>query len=215
MIAEPKEVLEVCHQVGLAWSGSWLGYHSNIYVQGLRPKNPGEHFDAEFGGMGTFANRTAGSWAEYSYEAVKDEIFRRAGFSEPMDLQKPAKAAGEAFENARQDLIPSLDAVLSTKEDTVLRNLRDKAAELKDHFSREEFVDHFAPKGQFYDAGFAGLHPRGPSTTAYSGAMLGYGVFFMGSTDAGTCENYSAGGSLPSAGDLCSGEEKVRGRVEF
>ena len=36
-------------QVGKAWSGSWLGYHSHVYYKNLQPPPPGAHFSSEWG----------------------------------------------------------------------------------------------------------------------------------------------------------------------
>jgi predicted nucleotide-binding protein len=147
-----KRVLEACQQVALASSESWLGYQSCVYTLGLRPKQAGEHFDPAWGAMGGAAgliSRSFGEWAEYTYEAVKDEILRRAGITDPAELQEPAKAIGEAFDKAKEDLIPTLDVILSTKEDAVVRDLRKQASELKSHFDRGDFIRLRAPKS-FY-----------------------------------------------------------------
>jgi predicted nucleotide-binding protein len=144
------QLLEACHKVDEAWSGSWLGYHATIYLEGLRPRRPGEHFDSEWGGIGGPCSRSAGPWCEYSFEAVKAEIQRRAGVADPDPLNDTAEAVGDAFEAARADIIPALDAILSVKEDDILRRLRDQIAEMKDHFSREDFASISRPSGQFF-----------------------------------------------------------------
>ncbi len=56
--------------VGRASSGGWLGHHANIYIEGLRPKDPGDFFDTEWGANGGFNDRTHGRWAEYDYDSV-------------------------------------------------------------------------------------------------------------------------------------------------
>ncbi|HEY7427760.1 MAG TPA: TIR domain-containing protein [Gemmataceae bacterium] len=142
-------LLEACQQVGLASSGSWLGYFANIYVEGLRPARPGEHFDTEWGGVGVFCSSSTGPWCEYSFEAVKTEILRRAGVEDYELLNEAAEQAGNAFEAAREDIIPALDAILSAKEDEILRGLRTTIVEMKNHFSAEQFAELVRPKGHF------------------------------------------------------------------
>src|SRR5207245_1250095 len=85
------------------------------------PKRPGEHFDSEWGGVGAHCSRTTGPWCEYSYEGVENEIMRRAGVSDLTPVNEAAERAGEAFEAAREDIIPALDAVVSIREDATER----------------------------------------------------------------------------------------------
>ena len=66
-------------EVGRAWSGGWLGYHSRVYKADLRPKRPGDYFDTEWGSEGAFSNRTAGEWREFDFETVFDRIVKTAG----------------------------------------------------------------------------------------------------------------------------------------
>ena len=33
--------------VGESWSGSWIGYHANVYYDKLQPPLPGDHFSPE------------------------------------------------------------------------------------------------------------------------------------------------------------------------
>lgn len=144
-----KQLVEACQDVGQAWSGSYIGYQATIYIEGLRPRRPGEHFDSEWGGVGAFCSRTTGRWREYSYDEVQGEILRRAGISDLTLLNKATKDAGDIFEAAREEILPTLDAILSMRDDAALRTLRDKIAVLKDHFSREDFAELCMPKGQF------------------------------------------------------------------
>mgnify|MGYP000850986682 FL=1 len=34
-------------QVSIAFSGSWIGYHANVYYRGLQTPSPGDHFSSE------------------------------------------------------------------------------------------------------------------------------------------------------------------------
>src|SRR5262245_65570108 len=49
-IEQPLEALQdAARQVGHAFSGSWLGYHSRVYYEGFAKPPPGEHFNQEWG----------------------------------------------------------------------------------------------------------------------------------------------------------------------
>lgn len=143
-------LFDTCNEVGMGWSGSWLGYFANIYLDGLRPARPGEHFDTEWGGLPLSSNRSLGRWREYSVDEVKAEIFRRAAAEDYQPLDDAAEQAGSAFESAREDIIPALDAILTSKEDNVLRELRTKIVELPSHYSAQQLAEVARPGGQFF-----------------------------------------------------------------
>ncbi len=49
-IVQPLSALEnAANQVNRSFSGSWLGYHSRVYYDGLVPAPPGAHFSPERG----------------------------------------------------------------------------------------------------------------------------------------------------------------------
>ena len=48
--SEPLDKLEkVANEVGKAWSGSWLGYHSRVYYEDLKEPPAGARFSQEWG----------------------------------------------------------------------------------------------------------------------------------------------------------------------
>ena len=53
------KLLNAVESVSKASSGSWLGYHSSVYINELRPRQPGEHFSVEWGLM---EYRSPGEW---------------------------------------------------------------------------------------------------------------------------------------------------------
>jgi hypothetical protein len=142
------QIQEAINDVGRAWSGSWLGYQARVYIRGLRPRAPGEHFDSEWGRAGGFSSETSGDWAEYDQAAVINETLRRAGLTEE-DLEpihRAADAARDAFNAARDDLLPTIDALLEEENDRALRDTRKKIAALKTHYTMEEIAQIQAPK---------------------------------------------------------------------
>lgn len=49
-VAAPTDaVRDAAKQVGRSFSGSWLGYHSQVYYNGLVPPPPGARFSQEWG----------------------------------------------------------------------------------------------------------------------------------------------------------------------
>ena len=79
-ITEPlRQLLQAAEEIGKAWSGSWIGYHANVYYKGLKPRPPGAHFSQEWGLMDAISNCGRGDWIEYDAEQVKTAIRERAG----------------------------------------------------------------------------------------------------------------------------------------
>ncbi len=141
-------LLDNCQKVGLAWSGSWLGYFANVYLRGLRPAKPGEHFDVEWGLTGGYGNRSVGDWCEYNFEDVEAEIIRRAEVTDLGPLNDAAEQAEDAFNAAHAGVIPALDAILSARDDETLRELRKTIVEMTSHVPRENFAEYSRPRGQ-------------------------------------------------------------------
>jgi hypothetical protein len=153
-IAEPfatqhKKLLGAAQQVGEAWSGSWIGPHAHIYIQGLRPSQPGEHFDAEWGYTGGFTNRSVGPWCEYAYEAVEAEIAHRCGLDALPNYTELTNQAREVFDPAKAEMLPALDAILSQGNDEVVREQKNKLSELSSHLSASDYITVIRPT-QFF-----------------------------------------------------------------
>src|SRR5689334_21044883 len=66
------KLLNSTQELEKAWSGSWLGYQACVYINGLRPRRPGEHFSVEWGLMEFSDSR--GDWAEFSYEQILEYV---------------------------------------------------------------------------------------------------------------------------------------------
>jgi hypothetical protein len=92
--------------------------------------------------------RSRGDWAEYAFEGVKEEIERRASMQDVQPINDAVEAARTAFESGRDDILPALDAILSTRNDETLKNLRDEIANLTDHVSMQDFANSWIPRGQ-------------------------------------------------------------------
>ena len=144
----PERVQEAIAQVERAWSGSWLGYQSRVYIEGLRPRHPGESFDTEWGADGGFGDTTRGEWAEYDPEAVSQAILDTAGASDGDwdNLARIAKDVAEVFDDVRAEILPLLDAVLATHSDKPIQEARKSIADLKSHISTRDFVNALVPR---------------------------------------------------------------------
>jgi hypothetical protein len=71
----------VAIEAGRAFSGSWLGYHSQVYYADLEPPPPGAHFSQEWGLMDVFGSLgSEGEWREHDPDELQAHYeTKRAG----------------------------------------------------------------------------------------------------------------------------------------
>jgi hypothetical protein len=113
-----KRLGEAISALSDASSGSWIGYQASVYTADLQPKRPGEHFDSMHGGPGGYSTGEVREWAEFAYETILEAARDMAGVSKE-DLDEVSAVAHEiasTVEECRNDLLPTFDAILSTKD---------------------------------------------------------------------------------------------------
>lgn len=145
-ISEPLEKLrEAANQIGRAWSGSWIGYQSRVYYEGLIPAPPGAHFSSEWGFQDRISNESTGDWAEYAFDGVRDAILSEAGVSSLGALEQFAKQAKEVFQNAREEFLSVAVVSLENRSDAFLSRLKEQVENLK-LTSRFDFIRAMQPR---------------------------------------------------------------------
>lgn len=99
-IADPAKRLEkVTNDFAGAWSGSFFGYHANIYYQDFKAPPPGDHFDIETGHKDVYGQRIRpGTWTEYAIGDLEREIRRRANIDGPESFVQADKKARSRYE---------------------------------------------------------------------------------------------------------------------
>jgi hypothetical protein len=114
---------ETADKIGRAFSGSWLGYHSHVYYEGLRRPPPGAHFDPEWGLKDVSLLRlgSRGDWKEFDPEKVKSAIYRLA---KSPDLGPAADHAAKIFADARDEAVSVLEIELSNAVDPFLTQVK-------------------------------------------------------------------------------------------
>ncbi len=137
-----RQLMDACDELGKAWSGSFIGYQASVYTVGLRPVRPGEFFNREWG-----PSRSIGEWTEYSFEEVREIIEQRANIVNIDPINDASANAGSTFDAARDDIVPALDALLSTNKDDALLTLRNSIANLESHTSMDTFARNYIPGG--------------------------------------------------------------------
>lgn len=142
-------LVNAANEVGRSFSGSWLGYHSRVYYDGLNPPPPGAHFSQEWGLQGDsfLGLGSRGEWIEFDPKAIKLEIFRQAGNPNLAAAQAAAKEADSAFLSAKAEIQSILFTNLDNPEDKYLKNLENELRELGPK-SKHDALIHLSPSGQ-------------------------------------------------------------------
>jgi predicted nucleotide-binding protein len=139
---------EAATQIGKAWSGSCIGYHSRIYYKGLVPPPPGAHFSPEWGMMNSYPIRdTTGDWQEFDPARVETAIRRLAQNPELEPARQLAASAERAVENTKPDLLSVLTTTLAEQQDGFLTSLRDEV-ETTTVLSQSQVTRRWLPSGQ-------------------------------------------------------------------
>jgi predicted nucleotide-binding protein len=149
-IAEPLEALRsVANEVARSFSGSWLGYHSRVYYEGLRPVPAGAHFSQEWGLMDTSLTRlgSAGDWCEYQYQAVEEYIFNLAKNPDLTRAEEVAHKANNSFDDAKLDIISIIETETAHIPDAFLTRLKNDLEKLES-VSPVAVAQRWSPKGQ-------------------------------------------------------------------
>lgn len=137
--AQIQAINDIADQFGKAWSGSSIGYHSTIYFQGFRPAPPGEYFDSEWG------RASSDGWKQYDFDFVWEELWKATGVKDRSLLGDAAKQTRQLFEEAKFEIVATLDALIAQRPDRRLQELRQEATEVKEQLSREVIARSFMP----------------------------------------------------------------------
>ncbi|MGO8091634.1 TIR domain-containing protein [Rhizobium leguminosarum] len=147
-LSKLNALTEAADEIGKAFSGSWLGYHSRVYYRGLGEPEPGRHFSQEWGLMKVRLSRGLSHWEEMSPKTVMDAVFKKAGNPNLNKLKIVERDVGKRFD----DLSATLTSVLHQEHDTApsdkfVAKLLEDAERLR-RFTPIEVADRWAPKGQ-------------------------------------------------------------------
>ncbi|MGX8014287.1 TIR domain-containing protein (plasmid) [Mesorhizobium sp. ORM8.1] len=143
-----RRIGAVCEQVGQAWSGSNLGYHSVVYYAGLARPPAGAHFSIESGIADAWPlDGSVGTWEEYRYDDVVAEIKRRGGNPDLKKMEVESRAVAQAVDEAKQTIASLLSEVLRDRPDSFLEDVKSKIADER-VLSEQDGARAMLPRGQ-------------------------------------------------------------------
>lgn len=122
-----RSLEEAAAQVGKAWSGSWIGYHANIYYKNFEDPPVGARFRSDEGPRHSpWDDGTIGDWEEFKPDHVREQILSRAGNVDLAPYREAALAARKLTNDSRADLLSIFDATQVRHSDSFLQRPRDE-----------------------------------------------------------------------------------------
>ena len=154
-IQEPLSQLEhAANEVAKAWSGSWLGYHANVYYEDLKPRPAGAHFSQQSGLREPYFSDTTGEWEEFDPAAVEAAIHERAGNS---DLTASDALREEAVREFKLHKLNALSIIETVDlSDNFVKRLGGDLDKLR-ILDRSDLVNAWRPKGRFVSSDMLAL----------------------------------------------------------
>ena len=141
----PLDALEgavvAIHEV---WSGSWVGYHADVYYENFQSPPQGAYFSQVYGML--MGMETTGNWCECDRDAVRKEIQQIAGEPDIGVARKLAFDAQAAFETDKADVLSILTTALSRQEDTFISGIKEEVEQLE-VFTEESVLNALRPTG--------------------------------------------------------------------
>lgn len=133
-----------------SFSGSWIGYHANVYYFNFQPPAPRDHFSAEWGFQDTFSNSTSARWSEVTHEQVEGEVSRITNGIDSGPLEIRSKEVVKEFITYQRQIVKILTSILDSEKSEQIEELRDKAKKLKPFFSADDIAKVEMPRGSYW-----------------------------------------------------------------
>jgi len=132
-------------QAARAFSGSWLGYHANVYYRNLEPPEPGDHFSPEWGLM--LSHRTSGNWHEYAREDILAVLM--SGVADDYEekftaVSEQAKAVLQEHLDAARTIV---EVLLKHDKTQTLQRLHDELNDIQAEYKPHGLIDVMRPSG--------------------------------------------------------------------
>ena len=150
-IQKPLEDLKAAaEEISKSSSGSWIGYHANVYYENFLPPPPGAHFSKEWGIQPRpFVQGTTGNWVEYDPEYVEAEIYRLAGNPTLEPARTFHRDAIADLHTSQREIDSILEILMDRSNSTFLSNLQGEAKGLS-VVSESNFIRALAPQSKSF-----------------------------------------------------------------
>ncbi len=104
-------------EIGKSASGSWLGYHANVYYKSFQPPPAGVHFNIEHGTGGTYFSGPATNWVEHTAQDIFDLLVDEPGKASLASAEAWAEKGLSLLNSVKEDVSSVLAVYLDGRED--------------------------------------------------------------------------------------------------
>ena len=152
---EPKvaeaidKLTDAIRDIAKAWSGSWLGYHANVYYKNFQSPKPGDHFSIEWGFYrDPLIEPMSDNWVEVTYQDILDEVLKRGRTKNLSWIEERGERPKREFESSRDEFTTIIQVLLSEKSDTFLNIVLGEASEIE-ILTQGKVITGLRPTGQY------------------------------------------------------------------
>ncbi len=133
--------------IGKSASGSWVGYHANVYYRDFKPPPAGVHFDIDNGTGGTYFGGADPNWVEHTAQEVLDLILNDADKDSLASAETRAEKGLSVLNSVKADVSSLLSVHLDGRDDKFVQRMADEI-EGKRVLTAAEIAEEMLPKRQ-------------------------------------------------------------------
>lgn len=142
-----NELWERAKEVGKSASGSWLGYHANVYYAAFKAPPAGVHFDLDNGTAGTYFAGPNPDWVEHTSQEVFDLLVDDEGKAALAAADRRAEEGLALFASARADVASLLTVYLLNRDDKFAQKISEEIGTAK-VLNAVDIINDMSPKRQ-------------------------------------------------------------------
>lgn len=132
-----------------SFSGSWLGYHANVYYRNLDIPEPGNHFSPETGLADDFlGNPLPENWIEYSPEFISNTMLDGVDTNYESLFTQASNKAQQALEENYETIRTILDALNTEPKAATLERINNELGSIKVKIDSNNFIELMRPRAQ-------------------------------------------------------------------
>jgi predicted nucleotide-binding protein len=140
-------IWERAKEIGKSASGSWLGYHANVYYAGFEAPPAGVHFDVDNGTAGTYFSEPNPNWVEHTGQEVFDLLIDEQGKAALAAAERRAEEGLALFNSVREDVSSLLTVYLQGRDDKFARRIAEEIETTK-VLNAADIANEMSPKRQ-------------------------------------------------------------------
>ncbi len=140
-IKDLNKLSDIINKIEESWSGSWIGFHSNLYYKGYKKPKWDESFDSEWGSLHGIPE----CWEEKSYEDISLYIDTNYKGKTILDIQDFLNAQVGNAKKLQLDLCTELSLIRNFENFDKEFEILEKIENIKWGISSANFIKYRAP----------------------------------------------------------------------